>query len=148
MGSHHARIFSHKGHWSSSQHPGTLSLCDQRWKQRKSFIGFPDWQYFCKLSPLRSYCSGEFPGSLVVRTPSSHCQEPGLDPWSGSYDPPSHVAWLKKRERKRSYCSRFQSKYESWRVFFFYVPNSKTDPVDDSVLPGVHSQMDDLFHPL
>ena len=147
MGGHHARIFS-QSHWSCSQHAWTLSLCDQRWEQRKSFICLPGWQYFSKMSPLRSYCSGEFPGGLVVRTPSSHCQKPGLDPWSGSY-----VAWLEKkkekeRERKKSYCSRFQSKFGSWRVFFLYVPNSKTDPVDDSVLPGVHSQMDDLFHPL
>ena len=74
-----------------------LSLCDQGWEQRKSFICLPGWQYFSKMSPLRSYCSGEFPGGLVVRTPSSHCQKPGLDPWSGSY-----VAWLKKKkERKR-----------------------------------------------
>ena len=116
MGGHHARIFSHKGHWSSSQHPWTLSLCDQRWEQRNSFICLPGWQYFSKMSPLRSYCSGEFPGSLVVVLQALT----GLDPWSGSDDPPSHVAWLKKRER--SYCSRFQSKYGSWRVFFFYPP--------------------------
>ena len=26
----------------------------------------------------------EFPGSLVVRTPHSHCREPGFNPWSGN----------------------------------------------------------------
>lgn len=100
MGGHHAKTFSHKGHWSSSQHPGTLSLCDQRWKQRKSFIGFPGWQYFSKMSPLRSYCFGEFPGSLVVRTLNFRCRELGFYPSSGELKF-LHASWRGQQNQKK-----------------------------------------------
>ena len=41
--------------------------------------------------------SKEFPGGKVVRTPGSHCQGPGFNPWSGNKETTSHV--VKERER-------------------------------------------------
>ena len=37
--------------------------------------------------------SGEFHGSLVVRTQGSLCQEPEFEIWLGNSDPVSHAMW-------------------------------------------------------
>ena len=42
---------------------------------------------------FENHDSGEFPGSLVVRTQSSYCQEPRFEIWLGNSDSVSHTMW-------------------------------------------------------
>ena len=46
----------------------------------------------------------DFPGSSVVKTPCFHGQGCGFNPWSGNWDPPSHVSQEKERKKETRRC--------------------------------------------
>ena len=45
--------------------------------------------------------SGEFHGSLVVRTQGSLCQEPEFEIWLGDSDPVSHAMWPPPQKKNK-----------------------------------------------
>lgn len=49
---------------------------------------------------FENHDSGEFPGSLVVRTQSSYCQEPRFEIWLGNSDSVSHTMWQKQTNKQ------------------------------------------------
>ena len=87
MESHHASIFSDTGHWPSSQHPWitfTLRSDCRDGNRGKLSLAFQTGSTFSKMSPLRIYCSGDFPRGPVVRTPCFRWWGPGFNPWPGN----------------------------------------------------------------
>ena len=54
--------------------------------------------------------SGEFHGSLVVRTQGSLCQEPEFEIWLGNSDPVSHAMWPPPQKKKQKTKTHPQNK--------------------------------------
>ena len=69
------------------------------------------------IKPRRS----KFPGSSVVRTPHSHCQGPGLNPWSGNQDPTGQSNT--KRTKAQPEVSERGNSGNSARLYFLGLQN-------------------------